>query len=95
MPREFRRRVDARARRGEAEQDAEWGRALMIVNHLRTLLNKPMAMGQKRGRLKPLTLEGLKKRSRRDPSAAGTRADFEALVAEIERRKAAASRAAA
>ena len=58
------------------------GRALVITNHLRGLLNKPMAMGQKAGKLKPITLAELKQRPG-EVAPEHSREAFEALMERI------------
>ena len=65
----------------------------MIVNHTRMLINQNR--GKRGGGLRMLTLDGLKRRSAMEPGDGGTRAEFEALCAEIDRRRAKAARARA
>src|SRR5690606_10718376 len=60
LPREFARRVRAHRERVEREEDAAWGRALLVTNHLRSLLAQNA--GKKGRSIKPLTLEQLKRR---------------------------------
>jgi hypothetical protein len=81
LPREFHRLIRVHAARAEQQADAAWGRTLMIVNHARTLINATVG----KARLKPLSLDALKKRSRNaDPDAAPSRQEWERDVAHLD-----------
>lgn len=65
----------------EREEDAAWGRALLVTNHLRQLLKQNA--GKKGGRIKPLTLDELKGKG---PSVepAMTESEWEAYCAHLD-----------
>jgi len=81
LPREFYRRLAACSRRAEREEDAAWGRSLMVVNHVRALINVSAGKGSK---LRPITLERLKRGAEADPGAAPSRAEWEADLRRLE-----------
>lgn len=81
LPRDLSRRVEAYRRRIEREDEAAWGRTLLLTNHVRTLINVTVG---KRGKLKPLTLDQLKRRAGEIPPEHSKEAWIE-LCARIDR----------
>lgn len=87
MPREFYRRLTAFRQRLEREDEAAWSRSLLVANQVRMLLR--LTAGKKGRGIKPITLEQLK---RRRGVGRASRAEYAALCAEIDRRRARGTR---